>query len=294
MSLCLCVLHKNGIMISADSRCCYLPEDNSSPQYAITDDCQKLYQVGDKVIFISGFYKLMIGIIDRFKKSENQSISTLENISQTAYEEWKIIYPDLIDCGKKIAGALVVATFENGKGVLYVLDNSVNDWKAERYEGENYPIPATLGSHAPDALQDLKYNLKQNCKNYIKNNVIDFYKMFYDIYSKYADEKMGGFMHFYSLSPIAIYKKEPIRIPDKKEIKWMNFTDGVHCHKDYGFQIDKCVREDGIPVWERQVYISNDGDVFFRGTLDGANGVFHGTLEAGNITSGLIIGGRII
>jgi hypothetical protein len=221
MSLCLCVLHKNAILISGDSRGCYLSEDNKT-KFTATDDCQKIYKINDKVMFISGIYALMTSIIENFKKSDNQSIEKLEKISQNLYDAWKILHPDMIDCGNGRAGAIVVATFENGKGVLYVLDSSVNNWKAERYEGENYLIPATLGSHAPEALADLRYQIKQPSNIYIKNNTIDFCNMFYDIYSKYADNQMGGFMHYYALSPKTIITKEPVMIPDSKEIKRIN------------------------------------------------------------------------
>jgi hypothetical protein len=291
MSLCLFVLHKNALMMSADSRGSY---HTGTERFAVTDDCQKIYKVGDKVIFTSGISNLMISIIKNYEMAKDQSINSLADISRKVYDVWKILNPDMQHCGNGRAVELVIGTAENKKCVAYTISSYDNDFKPQRYEGNNNFTSATLGSHGTEALSDLSYCVNKDIRKYVKGKTVNFHKMFLDIYSKYPDEEMGGYLHFYSISPNGIFKKEPVIIPDIREINRIDLTKEAHLNPKTGFQIDKNVGTYDDPVWDNVVYIDNTGNAVFAGRLEAATGVFHGTLEAGNITSGLITGGFLI
>lgn len=265
MSLCLCTLHKDFIFISGDSRGSYYLESEKNPSFATTDNVRKIFHIGDKVVFISGFLELMTNIIEEFEISSNQSIDELVRISQRVYDKWKIDYPEYKTMWNGRAAEFIVATIENDKCVIYSISSYEDCFEPHRYEGGINPIPATLGAFAPEALKDLKYKLWNEIPKYTKNNKVDFYKMYLDIYSKYPDETMGGYMSFFTVSKSAILQREKVRIPDKKEIKRVVFINKEHCSRAHGFQIDQNAGTKENPIWDNVVYISNEGHF----TIDG-------------------------
>jgi hypothetical protein len=277
MSLCLCAFHKNFIAIAADSRGSYYIEGEE--KLATTDDVQKIFQVGNKVIFISGFAELLHSIVKLFEKSHVQTIDELSKIASKQYEIWKIVNPELSCVENGRAAELIIATVENGQCIIYSISSYEDNFKPRRYEGQNHFSSCTLGSFAPESLKDLRYKLNNEISRYASKNIVDLPKMFLDIYSKYPCETMGGHMKFYFVAPNGIFPKESVRIPDTREIKRINLA-SQHCSVDYGIQIDQNLGTPENPVWDNVVYFNNYGHLIIDGgwikllTQDGKNEIY--------------------
>lgn len=275
--------------MAADSRGSYLCDNGD--RLATTDDCRKIYKVGDKVIFTSGIYPLMKSIIVNFEQSKDQSISTLSEISRKVYEVWKIVKPEKQACDNGRAVEMMIGTVENGKCVIYVISSYDNDFIPQRYEGTNSVVAATMGS--TEALSDLCDIIDNKYKGYINNKAIDFYQMFLDIYARHSYEGIGGYMHFFTINPKGINPKCKAKIPDSRDIKRINIQLDEHCNPKTGFKIAQNMGTSNNPLWANRIYIDTDGNIAFSGRLKGADGIFSGTVEAGTIESSIINGSII-
>lgn len=278
MSSCLCTLHKDFIFIAADTRGSYFTDGDEGlkkyglegDKFATVDTVQKIFHINNQVVYVSGIFDLMKSIIANYEMSDNQTVDELANIATKLYNIFRITSPHL----KKLfdehkAAELIVATVENKKCVIYSLSETRPNFKPERYEGQNYPIPITMGVAAPEMLKDLKHKLYKELHLYTTGNRVDIEKLYLDIYSKYAEEQMGGYMQLFNVSPIKIYEYEKVRIPDSREIKripsFILKKLSEHCTAEHGFQIDLNRGTKENPIWDNTVYISPEGHF----TIDG-------------------------
>ncbi|OME41411.1 hypothetical protein [Paenibacillus odorifer] len=235
MSQCIARLHQDFIKISSDSRSSVL---KNGEYFAMNDDAKKIEQVGDKVIFLSGSYWVLLGIIDQFKSLnfEEQTISNLRDLSINEAERFKSEYP------KEFAGynekarlvELLIATFENEKGIIYNI-SSTNNFEITLIKGKKFVSTIYLGPYSDYIDSHFKFN--------------NFDTVHY-AYESVASEQVGGWHEHYELTKDKIEHRRK-KIKDTKVVKYYDEKLHAHLNATDGIKITS----HGEPVF----YVDTDG-----------------------------------
>ncbi|ASA21815.1 hypothetical protein [Paenibacillus donghaensis] len=232
MSQCVAKLYRDFIEISADSRGCAY----KNGQYlAMDDEAKKIEQVGNKVIFQSGSQWVVSGIVNHFKslETEKQTIDNLRTIAIDEEERFKKEYPKQYETynEKNRLIELLIATFEDGKGIIYNISSTEN-FKIVPIKGRIHEQTICLGPFTD------YINSHFNLSNYLTVHLA---------YESVACEQVGGWHEYYKLTKDKIeYQKEKIK--DTKIINYydeklhghLNATDGIKItsHGEPVFYVD--------------------------------------------------------
>ena len=234
MSLCIALQDENMIMIAADSRAAI---EKSGMFYHISDEYPKIHPIGDKIVFTSGSGDIVSNIIEIYKKSDDQSIETLKNISINCVTEFNKKHSGVFPKEKRLV-ELLVACFENGKSVIYNI-SSHDNYKILRVEGNKHRNTITLGCHTDEALE-------LNNKYRSKIETIELIKFVYDTLT---DEQMGGILNLYIMTKKGIMYSEKYKIKDTKILARAIVVDDIPVHAN---------ATDGIKIQIRPTILSGE------------------------------------
>ncbi|WP_100408455.1 hypothetical protein [Bacillus solitudinis] len=240
MSLCLVYMNKDKAVISGDSRGSI---EQNGEFYRLNDDAQKVFKIGDKIIFTSGVCLLIDPILEEFKNSDNQSIENLVQISKKTNIEKQNIYNSLFDESKRLLEMLII-TFENRNAVIYNISSEQN-FNILKYNGEKSNSLITIGTHTEKAGNVFK--------TYIENDGV--YASIKQAYNSVADEQVGGILTIYEMTNDNI-KKEQFDIHTSKKLKNLqrfNATDGMKISRNIGTANN--------PNWEDKLYADTNGNL---------------------------------
>lgn len=142
MSLCIAVQSKDSILVGADTAVTI--RSNTGENYRNKIGLEKLYQVGNLVIFICGNARAGLDIINIFKSSDDKRVENLQKIIRTRYQQLVLERPsDLEHLNEDNNSLLNVCCFgidHNGISYSYTL-NPTNNFKLEKWKG------VVAGSH---------------------------------------------------------------------------------------------------------------------------------------------------
>jgi len=312
MSLCLILQTEQIIAIGADSRISEsLVASDDAQAYWISDDAKKLHIVNDKIIFTAGQKLICDLIIDEFKKSEDQSIESLQLIMKETGKQFKSKFPFLVE--KNPSGFLefCIATIENGKPTFYSINNKKDYQILKNIAPPGQTSIITSGVYTKKAQELASLNFGH----------MDVFQLYAFVYSSLADEKVGGILTLHILDKDkGIYLSDTFKIPDSKPLK--RFDDYKHLFPCYvlgnelriqnqagdlsidqngisvtkmnlqmisnnnksrininptsGIQIQKNTGTTSNPVWSNQISLDSDGNAVFGGniTIGSGNSVF--------------------
>jgi hypothetical protein len=236
------------MIMAADSRGCI---EHNGQYFASTEDFQKINKIGDKIVFGSGSALVVTNIIDRYKKTSDQSIQSLQNIAKQEVKNFKSEFKD-VDLGNTRHAELIVGCIENGTSVVYSI-SSYEDFRILRVEGDNHNNTIALGTHRDKAME---------LANKLQNSMhpVEMYKY---IYNLLADEQMGGTLTLYALNKYGVFRFEQHKIIDSKPLKYVVFADDpnipVHFNATEGIKIQRNVGTQNAPIWEDKFYVNTDG-----------------------------------
>lgn len=185
MSLCLALLNREYIAMSADSR---IMKKIDGEYYMFDVEAEKIFLFEDKIIFMSGIKSIGEYVINKFKEEKYKTIKKLRELSiESDYKHSIFTFDE-----SQIRLRLDIATFENRKAVLYTI-NSENDFEIERTEcPEEQEMFLTSGVKTEEARSLWKQKVVE------WNNVgnFDLFRTYKCIYDELSSEECGGTMTF--------------------------------------------------------------------------------------------------
>ena len=208
MSLCVSLFNAGNIHVWADSR---VSTEIDGKSYLVTDEFQKIRQIGDKVIFISGDAELGIQVFDAIKP--DNSIELIRDIARGYYKEYFKANKDNLAAqeGHGIELGLYIFTLESDIPAFYQMHYG-NDFEIDRQEPEDKQI-FTVAAHSTEALTFIGKQLRGD-------GAIDIDKVVSSTYEHLADEIVGGYLHAFLVSKRGIFSSVS-RINEKRTYpKW--------------------------------------------------------------------------
>ncbi|MHB8065274.1 MAG: hypothetical protein ACYDG2_22130 [Ruminiclostridium sp.] len=213
MSLSIIVANNEVLYQSCDSRMCV---SENEKYYATNDDVRKIQIIHNKIIFGSGNCLLIHTIWEDFKNQPDGSLEKLQQIAQIRSKEFtdslgeeklKEIYTTY--CGIQFLGLTISEWADNKPKISYMLNNEGNFKITSTTPKEGYAKAIASGCKTEEVQKYI------NKAFYEYRNINKFYT---DIYSKYADEQIGGTLRIYKIEngEITFFAKE--KIIDSKEI----------------------------------------------------------------------------
>jgi len=147
MSLCVSLFNEGNIHVWADSR---VSTEIDGKSYLVTDEFQKIRQIGDKVIFISGDAELGVQVFDAIKP--DNSIELIRDIARGYYKEYFKANKDnqAAQEGHGIELGLYIFTLESNVPTFYQMHYG-NDFEIDRHEPVDKQI-FTVAAHSTEAL----------------------------------------------------------------------------------------------------------------------------------------------
>lgn len=271
MSLCLAMLTKDVIFMSGDTR---VSCNHNGTIYATGEQVEKIKQVDNKVIFMSGSAEVISHIMSDYESSKNRSIERLQQLT-IQYKEESIAQRGNDWFGKTAHAMFLIGCIESGIPVIYGI-NSKDDCKIIRQVGSRQLMSATIGpeAHTPKARK-----IYDECRSK-RLDVVETYKRVYDGVSC---EEIGGKLCLYTITTNGI-NKDIFNIKDRGEVKTLRLKDRHYNADEMAFYV-----EDEPVLW----FDIQRRNFMFSGHLEAATGTFHGRLEAGEIDSSEIWGSII-
>jgi len=294
LSLCVALFVKdNYIMMGGDSRGCTVGKDGN--YYKVNDSCEKISVVNDKIIFGSGYSAALEYIQLRFKQSENQSITKLQQICIEANEIYKnmMSIPD-----HPFVLSICLATIEESKVVLYHMSNTVENFKIERHFGDNDKIKISTSGFYKDEAMILT-------ENYInKHPQLSISELYKHVYEELADEKVGGQLTIYTMQIGKGIRKRVIPIEDKKKVltiydvkvHYINTDGNLATHEMIARKLQITDGDDGILIDAGTKTIDFSKFETITGNLTAKNLVLNGINvedEIGNINMSISKNGQL-
>jgi hypothetical protein len=171
-----------------DSAVCY---SHDGEIYRVSSDAQKIIQVGNKVLFLSGLAKVGELVEKQFKLS-NRSVESLRDILANTHKTYK---PFCNVEEKYYNNGAVLGVWENGKPCVYTVDSTKN-FVIEKNVSEDdtfYMIVDGIKQEVVKNVAEKQFMLMQRG---IFNGIPNFYKRVYD---RVASEEIGGKLTVYAI-----------------------------------------------------------------------------------------------
>lgn len=213
MSLCIAFFQNNRILVCADGRVSI--QDDNKKYYKVHDNCQKIRQYSDKVLFLSGNLETTDYLFDYLKN--NDSIEQIRDKVQAVYNQFDKKWPD------EELGAYIF-TIEDGIAVMYQM-SSDTDFAIDRQERSVQSF-AAVAAHSDEAIEYLS-------DIFAKGTDKDVLEVILDTYEHFADEMVGGYMNYFNVIPEGINEFEKIKIKDYKNLSVFSGSNyKYHCTMD--------------------------------------------------------------
>ena len=215
MSLCLAVQARNFMIVTSDSIVTFADEDGRECIYP--ENCQTLFEIDNKILFVSGVVEVLQNILREYDQSKDKSIQHLKNIVIDKDGEYKKANLEPLADNEVIAD-IVLFIFENGKSVIYNICTT-NNYEIVRTEYKDSMNYIAVGSHSSQALELLNSGFN-DAKNYtqIEESKVQFNteRFFENIFDELACLQIGGLMSLYIMTPNEVVKRHIYKI---KEVK---------------------------------------------------------------------------
>lgn len=292
MSLCVSLFNEGNIHVWADSR---VSTEIDGVSYLVTDEFQKIRQIGDKVIFISGDAELAVQVFEAIKPES--SIELIRDIARGYYKEYFKANKDnpAAQEGFGIELGLYIFTLERGVPVFYQIHYK-NDFEIDRQEPNDKQI-FTVAARSSEALAYIGEQLSSS------GDVVDIDKVVASTYEHLADECIGGYLHGFLISKRGI-SSSVRRVKEKGTYpKWRGRPFRFHLDMKGNLLANSLTANyakinssdfSGGQIIGSSINVGNGMfTVDTSGNMYAGNGRFRGDIEASSFTGGTITGSLI-
>ncbi|MFL1674811.1 hypothetical protein [Paenibacillus dendritiformis] len=277
MSLCVALMDEQRIVMAADTA---VSTKREGVVYRVREDCQKLYVVGDMLIFLSGDVDLSRLIMDDFMKQSNKTVEKLRDMMESYTVRYAQIRPGFLDYERESIGVLaLVGKRENNKSILYEISSKGGfAVKTIAPPSPDEPIYYTAGIEHECALELVSMRLSEGQS---ANNAI------ISTYGELSSEQIGGTLQVFILDETGIEPlihqpikhKAEMKVVRKVPIDQTDLKRVMFCHA--------IITGSEINVGNGQFTVDRSGNLY------AGNGRFRGAIEASSFTGGTITGSLI-
>ncbi len=218
MSLCVIYCTGESVLVCADSR---VSAYENGIHYYIHDDCHKVRQYGNKVIFAAGNFVATSKFFNYVE--DNDTVDEVVKKAKSVFNKYETVLKKRRPEDEGDQFGIYIFTSEKNRLMIYQVFHNENEWciNSQDVTGQNGFL--AVAAHSKEAAP--------YADNLLKSGVCsDVGKIIVKTYEHFADEVIGGYLHPYVLFPNSILKCDTIKIKDSKLLNTKyDIQDNYHC-----------------------------------------------------------------